>query len=159
MNVLFLCTGNSCRSIIGEAVFNHLAPTGWSAISAGSHPTGKVNPRALELLAREGICTEHSHSKSWEHLPVIPDIVITVCGNADRNECPAYLSTALRTHWGIEDPSQVEGTDAEITAAFEYAFRVLRTRLELFFAQPLNVLKDDHEQLMAELNGLGLVLP
>lgn len=159
MNVLFLCTGNSCRSIIGEAVFNHLAPKGWRAISAGSQPAGNVHPRALELLAREEICAADSHSKSWEFLPVVPDIVITVCDNAGRSECPAYLGTVLRTHWGIDDPARVEGTEAEINSAFESTLAILRTRLEAFFALPLDTLKDNHEQLLAELNGLGLLLP
>jgi len=75
MNVLFLCTGNSCRSILGEATFNHLAPAGWKAMSAGSQPTGQVHPRSLALLAREGISTEGYHSKSWDNLPTTPDIV------------------------------------------------------------------------------------
>src|ERR1019366_3225396 len=82
MNVLFLCTGNSCRSILGEATFNHLAPAGWMAMSAGSKPTGQVHPRSLALLAKEGISTEGYHSKTWDNLPVTPDIVVTVCGNA-----------------------------------------------------------------------------
>ncbi|MDQ3267184.1 MAG: arsenate reductase ArsC, partial [Pseudomonadota bacterium] len=82
MNVLFLCTGNSCRSILGEATFNHLAPDGWRAMSAGSKPTGKVHPRSLALLASEGISTEGYISKSWEKLPTTPEIVITVCASA-----------------------------------------------------------------------------
>ena len=87
--VLFLCTGNSCRSILGEATFNHLAPPGWRAMSAGSRPTGKVHPRSLALLAREGISTECCHSKSWDDLPETPDIVITVCSSAAGETCPA----------------------------------------------------------------------
>src|ERR1035437_908581 len=82
MKVLFLCTGNSCRSILAEATFNHLAPAGWKAMSAGRQPTGEVHPRSLALLAREGIATEGLHSKSWDNLPPTPDIVITVCASA-----------------------------------------------------------------------------
>ncbi len=82
MNVLMLCTGNSCRSILAEATFNHLAPAGWRALSAGSKPAGYVHPRSLALLAREGIATDGYFSKSWDDLPVTPDIVISVCGNA-----------------------------------------------------------------------------
>ncbi|HET8706258.1 MAG TPA: arsenate reductase ArsC, partial [Pseudomonadales bacterium] len=82
MNLLFLCTGNSCRSILAEATFNHLAPAGWHAMSAGSRPTGKVHPRSLALLQREGISTTGYFSKSWENLPVTPDIVVTVCASA-----------------------------------------------------------------------------
>ncbi len=114
MNVLFLCTGNSCRSILGEATFNHLAPAGWHAMSAGSQPTGKVHPRSLALLEREGIAADGYHSKSWDDLPVTPDIVITVCSSAAGETCPAYLGPVLRTHWGVEDPAHATGTDAEI---------------------------------------------
>ena len=98
MNVLFLCTGNSCRSILGEATFNHLAPVGWHAISAGSQPAGFVHPRSLALLARQGITTDGLHSKSWDSLPATPDIVITVCSSAAGETCPAYLGPVLRTH-------------------------------------------------------------
>lgn len=84
MNILFLCTGNSCRSILAEATFNHIAPKGWRAMSAGSKPAGKVHPRSLALLEHERISTEGLHSKSWDDLPIVPDIVITVCGNADK---------------------------------------------------------------------------
>ena len=117
MNVLFLCTGNSCRSILAEATFNHLAPSGWRAMSAGSKPTGKVHPRSLALLAREGIPAEGYHSKSWDDLPLTPDIVVTVCASAAGETCPAYLGPALRTHWGVDDPAHATGTDAEIDDA------------------------------------------
>jgi len=102
MNVLFLCTGNSCRSILGEATFNHLAPPGWQALSAGSRPTGQVHPRSLALLAREGIATEGYYSKSWDALPLTPDIVITVCGSAAGETCPAYLGPVLRARLKTE---------------------------------------------------------
>ncbi len=95
MNVLFLCTGNSCRSILAEATFNHLAPAGWRALSAGSRPTGQVHPRSLALLAREQISTAGVASKSWDELPATPDIVITVCASAAGEACPAYLNPAL----------------------------------------------------------------
>ncbi|SDU03368.1 arsenate reductase [Nitrosomonas ureae] len=101
MNLLFLCTGNSCRSILAEATFNALAPKGWQGMSAGSQPTGQVHPRSLALLDREGISTEGLYSKSWSNLPVKPDIVITVCGNAAGETCPTYLRPALRAHWGV----------------------------------------------------------
>src|SRR5688572_12685885 len=134
MNVLFLCTGNSCRSILAEATFNHLAPPGWRAMSAGSHPTGVVNPRALALLAREGIPTEGLSSKSWDHLPVTPDLVITVCGSAANETCPAYLGPVQRLHWGVEDPATVTGTPQEIDAAFQQAYTLLRTHIEGFLS-------------------------
>ena len=131
-NVLFLCTGNSCRSILAEATFNHLAPPGWRAVSAGSKPTGKVHPRSLALLAREGISTEGYHSKSWDELPEVPDIVVTVCASAAGETCPVYLGPVLRTHWGVDDPAHATGTDAQIDAAFMRAYRTLRARIEAF---------------------------
>ena len=158
MNVLFLCTGNSCRSILGEATFNHLAPPGWKALSAGSHPTGQVHPRSLALLAREGIVTEDYYSKSWDNLPVTPDIVITVCASAAGETCPAYLGPVLRTHWGVEDPAHVTGTDEEINAAFMHAYRVLRNRIEAFLALPLTELQNDRARLKTELDRIGALL-
>ena len=134
--VLFLCTGNSCRSILAEATFNHLAPPGWRALSAGSRPVGVVHPRALALLKREGISIEGLSSKSWDNLPVTPDLVITVCGNAANETCPAYLGSAPRVHWGVDDPAKVTGTDAEITAAFQTAYDLLRGRIDAFLANP-----------------------
>lgn len=159
MNVLFLCTGNSCRSILAEATFNHLAPAGWRAMSAGSQPTGQVNRRSLALLVREGIPTADLHSKSWDKLPTTPDIVVTVCASAAGEICPAYLGPVLRAHWGVDDPAHVTGTDAEIDAAFDRAYRTLRTRIEAFLALPLNELKRDRARLKAELDRIGTPLP
>ena len=157
MNVLFLCTGNSCRSILAEAVFNHLAPAGWKTMSAGSKPTGQVHPRSLALLAREGIATSGYHSKTWDHLPLTPDVVITVCSNAAGETCPAYLGPVLRSHWGVDDPAHATGTDEEIDAAFMAAYRVLRTRIEALFALPLSELTNDPARLKQELDRIGEV--
>lgn len=159
MNVLFLCTGNSCRSILGEAAFNHLAPLDWRAMSAGSKPTGQVHPRSLALLEREGLSTEDYYSKSWNDLPVTPDIVLSVCGNAANETCPAYLGPVLRSHWGVEDPAHVTGSEAEIDAAFMTAYRILRHRIEQFVALPLNELQHDPERLKAELDRISTLLP
>lgn len=159
MNVLFLCTGNACRSILAEATFNHLAPTGWQAMSAGSRPTGQVHPRSLALLASEGIATEGCHSKSWEALPAMPDIVITVCGNAAGETCPAYLGPVLRAHWGVDDPAHVCGSEAEINAAFQHAYQVLRARIEALLALPLATLSQDRTSLKAELERIGRCVP
>lgn len=155
MNVLLLCTGNSCRSILAEATFNHLAPAGWKAISAGSKPAGYVHPRSLALLAREGIATAGYHSKSWDELPLTPDIVVTVCASAAGETCPVYLGPALRTHWGVDDPAHATGTDAEIDAAFMTAYRILRARIEAFLALPLAELAHDRARLKAELDRIG----
>lgn len=136
MNILFLCTGNSCRSLLSEATFNHLAPPQWRAISAGSQPAGQLHPRALALLRRKGISTDGYYSKSWDDLPVTPDIVITVCGSAAGETCPAYLDPVLRAHWGVEDPSHLQGSEEEIEAAFEQTYQILRARIEAFLALP-----------------------
>lgn len=157
MNVLFLCTGNSCRSLISEAVFNHLAPRGWHATSAGSQPTGKLNERALALLAGKGISTEGYHSKSWDALPVTPDIVVTVCASAAGETCPAYLGPVLRTHWGVEDPSHAVGSEEAINAAFEQAYAILRARIEAFLALPLDTLEGDRARFKAELDRIGSI--
>jgi arsenate reductase len=158
MNVLFLCTGNSCRSILGEATFNHLAPEGWQAMSAGSNPTGQVHPRSIALLKREGISTEGYYSKSWENLPATPDIVISVCGNAANETCPAYLGPVLRTHWGVEDPAHATGTDEEIDASFMQAYKILRARIEAFFALPLNELQNDKAALKAAMDEIAQII-
>ena len=155
MNVLFLCTGNSCRSLISEAVFNHLAPSGWHALSAGSQPMGRLNARALQLLADKGIPTDGYYSKSWDDLPVVPDIVVTVCASAAGETCPAYLGQVARTHWGVEDPSHVQGTPDEVSAAFEKAYAILRARIEAFLALPLAQLAQDRTRLKAELDRIG----
>ena len=159
MNVLFLCTGNSCRSILAEATFNHLAPAGRSAMSAGSKPAGYVHPRSLALLAREGIRTDGYVSKSWDNLPTTPDIVVTVCGSAAGETCPAYLGPVLRTHWGVEDPAHAIGTAQEIDAAFMTAYRILRARIEAFLALPLEQLAGAPTRLKVELDRIGTLLP
>jgi arsenate reductase len=159
MNVLFLCTGNSCRSILAEATFNQLAPLGWRAMSAGSRPAGQVHPRSLALLAREGIAGGGLHSKSWDKLPTIPDIVVTVCSGAAGEACPAYLGPVLRTHWGVDDPAYARGSDAEIDAAFMTAYRILRSRIEAFLALPLDELTNDRPRLKAELDRIGTLVP
>jgi arsenate reductase len=155
MNILFLCTGNSCRSILAEAIFNHLAPSGFRAMSAGSHPAGHVHPRTLALLRREGISVEGLHSKSWEGLPVVPDVVITVCSSAAGEVCPAYLGPALRSHWGAEDPAKATGSDEEIERAFDGTYRLLRRRIEAFLALPLERLRKEPGAFKGELDRIG----
>jgi len=159
MNILFLCTGNSCRSILAEATFNHLAPTDWKAMSAGSQPAGYVHPRSLALLIREGISTEGLYSKSWDELPAAPDIVVTVCASAAGETCPIYLGSAVRTHWGVDDPAHATGTDDEIDAAFMHAYQILRKRIEAFLALPLADLRNDPGRLKTELDRVGTLMP
>lgn len=129
-------------------------------MSAGSKPAGYVHPRSLALLAREGIATSGYHSKSWDDLELTPDIIITVCGSAAGETCPAYLVSnnngkVLRTHWGVEDPAHVTGTDEEINTAFIKAYSILRKRIEAFFALPLDVLTGNPDLLQTELEKIG----
>jgi len=153
MNILFLCTGNSCRSILAEATFNALAPEGMKAMSAGSKPTGQVHPRSIALLKQEGIPTEGYFSKSWNDLPSTPDIVISVCGNAANETCPVYLGKAMRAHWGVDDPAHATGTDEEINASFKTAYSILRKRIEAFLALDINTM--DTEALSKALTAIG----
>jgi arsenate reductase (thioredoxin) len=159
MNVLFLCTGNSCRSILAEATFNALAPQGMRAMSAGSKPAGYVHPRSLALLAREGISAAGCHSKSWDELPATPDVVITVCASAAGETCPVYLAPVPRAHWGVDDPAHATGSDAQIDAAFENAYRILRTRIEAFLDLPRDLAEKDPAAFQAELVRIGSRLP
>ena len=155
MNVLFLCTGNSCRSILAEAIFNALTPKEMHAMSAGSQPTGEVHPRSIALLKSKGITTEGYFSKSWDALPTTPDIVITVCGNAAGETCPTYLGKVIRAYWGVEDPAKATGTEAEINASFELAYQVLRKRIEAFLALPIDELQHDNMRLKAALDNIA----
>lgn len=154
MRILFLCTGNSCRSIIAEATFNHLAPAGMRAQSAGSHPTGEVHPRSIALLQAKGIATTGYFSKSWDEIGETPDIVVTVCSNAAGETCPAYLGNVLRAHWGVDDPAKATGTEAEIAASFEQAYRILRTRIEAFLKLESTIYQD-RVALQAVLQQIG----
>ncbi|MEY2340774.1 arsenate reductase ArsC [Acidithiobacillus sp. IBUN Pt1247-S3] len=154
--ILFLCTGNSCRSILAEVTLNGLAQGKVHATSAGSHPTGTVHPRSIALLQNEGFSTAGLSSKSWDDLATSPDIVITVCASAAGETCPAYLGPALRAHWGVEDPAKVTGTEAEINAAFENAYRILRQRIEALLDLPVaELLADDPDKLRTELARIG----
>jgi len=145
-NILLLCTGNSARSILGEALFNHLGAGRVRAFSAGSQPTGKVNPMALETLARQGIALPaggQPRSKSWEEFaspgaPVL-DYIFTVCASAAGEACPIWPGHPATAHWGIPDPAHVEPLDAR-RAAFEVAYRQLERRIRAFLALPLETL-------------------
>lgn len=154
LTVFVICTGNSCRSVMGEALFNHLGQGRIQAFSAGSHPLGRINQGALATLKRHGLPTEGYQSQSWdefEHQPM--DIVITVCDNAAGETCPVYLTKAVRAHWGVSDPGHVEGTEEEKIAAFEQTFRILTLRVNKMLALPLETMPP--EELTAELNAIG----
>ena len=127
-NVLFLCTGNSCRSILAEALLNHLGENDYKAYSAGSFPTGEVNPDSIGMLQSKNLITTGFKSKSWDDLAHINfDIVITVCDNAANETCPVYLGHAIKAHWGIPDPDKVQGNRR--AAAFAMAFDQLEQRI------------------------------
>jgi arsenate reductase len=145
-NVLFLCTGNSARSIMAEAMLNHLGQGRFRAYSAGSHPTGKVNPLAIQALQALGLSTEGLRSKSWDEFagadaPTL-DVVITVCDNAAREACPIWPGRPARGHWGVSDPASADGTDEEKRRAFRDAAAVLRRRIEHLVRTPLEGLDD-----------------
>lgn len=154
MRVLFMCTANSCRSILSEALFNHLAPEGFEAISSGSFPRGQVLPRSLATLQQAGISTEGLSSKgndAFEGNP--PDIVISVCDKAAGEACPVYFGPALKSHWGLEDPSDVVGDEAAIDAAFRATLAHIEQRCAAFFALPFATLGRD--ELKRELDRIG----
>ncbi|SEQ85828.1 arsenate reductase [Solimonas aquatica] len=145
-HILFLCTGNSARSILGEAIANHLAPNArFIAYSAGSKPRGEVNPAALELLQRKGLPTQGLRSKSWDEFaaPGAPqlDFIITVCDQAAGEQCPYWPGQPMSAHWGMPDPAAVQGSPEEVRKAFEDTFVVLRRRIELLASLPLETLE------------------
>ena len=159
LKILILCTGNSARSILGEALINELGNGGLKGYSAGSTPAGKVNPFALSLLKDKGFATDGFRSKSWDEFsgdgaPQI-DFVITVCDNAAGEVCPAWYGTPLKAHWGISDPAGVEGTDEEKAAAFEKAYQQLHKRISRFVALPLD--STDRNQLKQQLADIGKI--
>ena len=145
-NVLFLCTGNSARSILAEAAMNHLAIGGgrFRAYSAGSHPRGEVNPFALEILRHQHIPTDGLRSKSWDEFarPGAPqmDFVFTVCDQAAAEECPYWPGQPMTAHWGVPDPAALTGSDADKRRAFLDTFLVLRRRIELLASLPIEKL-------------------
>ncbi len=143
-NVLFLCTGNSARSILAEGILNHKGKGLFRAYSAGSHPSGKVRPEALKQLELAGIATEGMRSKSWDEFAV-PDaptmsFVFTVCDNAANEACPYWPGQPMTAHWGVPDPAAVKGTEVEIERAFRDAFSILDRRISLFVSLPLATL-------------------
>lgn len=156
MKILFLCTANSCRSILAEALFNHLAPAGMRAFSAGSEPRGDINPLTLEALAlaRAGIAADGLYSKSSDaHQALNPDFVITVCDKAAGEACPVHFGPATKAHWGLADPSESVGSPEEIKAAFDATLVRLKLRFTAFLALPLAQL--DAATLRTELARIG----
>ena len=154
MNILFLCTANSCRSVLAEAIFNHLAPAYMHAYSAGSKPCGWVHPQSLRALQRAGIAIDGLHSKSQaEHQQLQPDLLISLCDNAAAEPCPAYFGRALRAHWGLPDPAIEGGAQADIDALFDAAVASIVYRVDKFLALPLAHLSS--QELEAALVAIG----
>jgi arsenate reductase len=145
-DVLFLCTGNSARSILAEAILNHKGKGRFTGYSAGSHPAGKVRPEALQQIESAGLPAANLRSKSWDEFsaPGAPklDFVFTVCDNAAQEECPYWPGQPMTAHWGIPDPAAVKGTPEEIARAFHDTFTVLDRRIGLFVSLPLATLED-----------------
>ncbi len=158
-NVLFLCTGNSARSILAEATMNSLGKGRFRAFSAGSFPTGKVNPFSLKLLELQGIPTEGLRSKSWNEFaaPDSPplDFIFTVCDNAAGEVCPIWPGQPVSAHWGVADPASVEGDDAQKMRAFRNALRELENRIKIFINLPIQSL--DTIQLKSKLDEIGKI--
>ncbi len=144
LNVLFLCTGNSARSIMAEVLLNQKAGGRFRAFSAGSHPKGQVHPLAIETLQRMNLPTDGLRSKSWDEFaaPSVPkmDFVFTVCGNAAKESCPVWPGQPLTAHWGVDDPASVEGTREEQLHAFRRALTELDARIKLFTVLPFESL-------------------
>jgi protein-tyrosine-phosphatase len=156
-NVLFLCTGNSARSIIGEAILNRLGAGNFRAYSAGSLPKGRLNPNTIQLLQSLGYDTSGYRSKSWDEFAEAGgpkfDFVFTVCDSAAAEACPVWPGQPMTAHWGIADPAEATGTPAEIALAFKEAYRLLHQCIGIFTALPLRSL--DRLSLQSKLRDIG----
>jgi protein-tyrosine-phosphatase len=160
-NVLFLCTGNSARSLLAEVLVNHWGGGKFHGLSAGSHPKGAVHPIALELLRHMKLPTDGLRSKSWDEFaaPAGPplDFVFTVCDNAAGEVCPYWPGQPMTAHWGVPDPAAVEGSDTAKWLAFRSAFTILENRIKIFTSLPLSRL--DRVKLQARLDAIGNTAP
>lgn len=154
LNILILCTGNSCRSVLGEALINHLGAGRFHAYSAGSRPIGKVNANALATLKRNDLPTEGYRSQSWDEFADMGiDIAITVCDSAAGETCPVYLNSVIRAHWGLPDPAHVTGTEAEINKAFQATYDALSLRINKMLALPIEEMTS--VEITKALNEIG----
>ncbi|MEX4009531.1 arsenate reductase ArsC [Neoaquamicrobium sediminum] len=160
-NVLFLCTGNSARSILAEAILNRVGQGRFRAYSAGSQPKGEVHPFAIELLKGVNHDTSFARSKSWEEFATddspVMDFVFTVCDNAANEACPVWPGQPMTAHWGVPDPAAAEGTDAEKHLAFAETYRMLNNRISIFTSLPLASL--DRLTLQGRLRDIGRHMP
>jgi arsenate reductase len=156
-NVMFLCTGNSARSIMAESIMNRKGAPNFTAFSAGSHPTGTVRPEAIRQIESASLKTEELRSKSWDEFarPDSPhlDFIFTVCDNAAKEVCPHWPGQPMTAHWGIPDPASIEGTPEEVDRAFRQAFASLDRRISLFLSLPLATL--DEFAIQKEIDQIG----
>ncbi len=156
-NVLFLCTGNSARSIMAEAIMNRKGAPNFTAYSAGSHPSGAVRPEAIHQIEKAGLSSAHARSKSWDEFSAHDaphfHFVFTVCDNAANEVCPLWPGQPMTAHWGIPDPAAAQGTPAEIERAFAAAFAVLERRINLFLCLPLAMLET--VSIQREIDNIG----
>lgn len=153
-NILFLCTGNSCRSIMAEGLMRHCGEGKFNAFSAGSNPTGEVHPISLETLKAKGISTEGFYSKSWDELEQTKiDIVITACDNAAGESCSVFLGKAIKAHWGVPDPAKFEGTKEEISIEFKRICEILERRIKALVELDIKTLSGD--ELLNKLNEIA----
>jgi arsenate reductase len=156
MNILVLCTHNSCRSVIAEGLLQHYGKGKFNAYSAGSFPSGKINLKAIQTLKKNKIEADYNNfkSQSWDDFANIKmDIVITVCDQAAGEICPIFLGSAVKAHWGVFDPSQIKGSEAEIETSFQDAFEILQKRV--IALRNLDIENLDKEELQSKLNAIG----
>ena len=152
MKLLFICTHNRCRSILAEAVTNHLSDGSLEAKSAGSQPVGEVHPLSLTYLVEAGIPVDGLCSQSWdEHESWQPDVVITVCDSAAGEQCPVWFGKAIRAHWGLQDPSRLDGSDEEIAEAFRRTMKILSSRIKILLNTKLDAMDQIDLKLMFDV--------
>ena len=151
MKILFICTHNRCRSILAEAISNHFSDHRITAKSAGSQPVGEVHPLSLKYLKQAGISTDNLQSQSWdefEHWK--PDVVITVCDSAAGEQCPIWFDQTIRVHWGLVDPSRIEGSEEEIARGFNNTISILEKRIQLLMNEDFNNLNATDKKILLE---------
>lgn len=154
MKVLYICTHNRCRSILSEAITNHMAKGKIVAKSAGSQPAGQVHPLSIKYLQQAGIETQGLNSQSWDELESFePDLVITVCDSAAGESCPVWFGRSVKLHWGLADPSKLEGSESQIAEAFNRCIQQIQTRVEQLLALDVDV--NDQQALRAAVISLG----
>ncbi len=154
MKILFICTHNRCRSVLSEAITNHLSDGSLQAFSAGSQPVGEVHPLTLKYLQEAGISIDGLASKSWDEFESDqPELVVTVCDSAANEACPVWFGNTLKLHWGLSDPSKITGSEEDVAAAFRSTINIIHNRIKALLALDLNALAPD--QKIAELNHIA----